>query len=465
MSTKVWYCPTCGYEVTARGRCHSCGERLAAAPLPELESGPDDDEVGYRLDPWDDETRARLIRALIAARIAHRFEEEELVILAADEAAVDKLVARATGVGRTYDDDDEDEGAEQHVIEVDQTASRNLYDAARRLRDDPTDMQADVALAEASTAVFAADYLPDLDEGQMAAVGRVTRRLLGALGADEALEDEIGHQAEVLCRLIAPSAGEAQAQAEAARARVRLEAGAKDKGRLVSLPQSEVTPGGEMAFGFASQVGGPPADETGSSRSPGVAAAAEPAVAPKPGAPAGSGQDEGDDEGDGLGEEGEESSGEEEEEGTGELVYELAEWLPEQRVELSMLLESAGVSYNWDGTDVTVAEEHETEVDGLFEQVHGLLDDDDELRYRSIEELFGSVDRLANDPSNQERRQAFLASVGAVEQPTPVGIDDAFWWRVRSQGHAIVALLENGSRDDEISREAALLAEMLHEMV
>ena len=80
-------------------------------------------------------------------------------------------------------------------------------------------MQADAALGEASAAVFAVDYLPDMDEYDLAAVGRVTRRLLGALGADEALEDEIRHQAEVLCRLIAPSAGEAEAHAETERAR------------------------------------------------------------------------------------------------------------------------------------------------------------------------------------------------------------------------------------------------------
>jgi hypothetical protein len=155
----------------------------------------------------------------------------------------------------------------------------------------------------------------------------------------------------------------------------------------------------------------------------------------------------------------------EEEEDTGELVYELAEWLPEQRVELSVLLEGAGISYSWDGADLTIAEEHETEVDGLFEQVHGALDDDDEARYRSIEELFGAVDRLANDPGSEERRAGFLEAVGAVELPTPVGVDDAYWWRVRSQGHAVVAALDHQARNEEISREAALLAEMLHEMV
>ena len=156
---------------------------------------------------------------------------------------------------------------------------------------------------------------------------------------------------------------------------------------------------------------------------------------------------------------------EEEDEDSGELVYELAEWLPEQRVELSMLLESAGVSYNWDGPDLTVAEEHEDEVDGLFEQVHGAVDEDDEARYHSIEELFGAVDRLANDPGDEDRRRALLETVGVVELPTPVGVDEGYWWRVRSQGHALVAAIEHGARNDEVSREAALLAEMLHEMV
>ncbi|HXW80905.1 MAG TPA: hypothetical protein VEJ84_15490, partial [Acidimicrobiales bacterium] len=156
---------------------------------------------------------------------------------------------------------------------------------------------------------------------------------------------------------------------------------------------------------------------------------------------------------------------EEDDEGTGELVYELGEWLPEQRVELSMLLESAGIAYNWEGVDVTVSEEYEVEVDGLFEQVHGAVDEDDEARYHSIEELFGAVDRLANDPADEERRRALLETVGVVELPTPVGVDDSYWWRVRSQGHALVAALEHGSRNDEVSREAALLAEMLHEMV
>jgi len=423
MSRKVWYCPNCGYEVTSRGRCHSCGERLIASPLPELESGPEDDEVGYRLDQWDDETRGRLITALVSAGVSHRFEEEELVVLAVDEAEVDAIVAEVTGSpGPVENGQGEELVAEVSTREA--RVGRDLYDAANRLRNDPTDMQADVDVGEASAAVFMLDYLPGLDEDELAAVGRATRRLLGALGADEALEDEIRHQAEVLCRLLAPSVGEVETEAQ--RARAHFEAAAKQKGRALELPGLSAASGGAQAGRRRTQEGVEEPSEAGEER---------------------------------------EDLEELEEEDNGEVIYELDEWLPEQRAELSMLVESAGIAHRWDGTDLAVAEEDEEEVDGLFEQVHGLVDDDDEVRYRMIEELFASVDRLANDPGDPERQKAFLGSVGVVEQPTPVGLDDAYWWRVRSQGHTVKAAVEGGSRNDEISREAALLAEMLHEMV
>ncbi len=124
-----------------------------SSSLPELESGPDDDEVGYRLDMWDDPTRARLIEALINAGVRHRFEDEELVILAVDEAEVDQLVARVTGAVADsryegYEDGDEEEGEEsgESAGEDGSGVALQLYDAAKRLRDDPTDMLADGAV-------------------------------------------------------------------------------------------------------------------------------------------------------------------------------------------------------------------------------------------------------------------------------------------------------------------------------
>jgi ABC-type transport system involved in Fe-S cluster assembly fused permease/ATPase subunit len=60
-------------------------------PLPELEPGEGDQEIGYRITEWDNRARSRLIEALINFRIRHRFEDEQLMVPAADEAQVDSL--------------------------------------------------------------------------------------------------------------------------------------------------------------------------------------------------------------------------------------------------------------------------------------------------------------------------------------------------------------------------------------
>ncbi len=190
--SKIWYCPNCGYEVGARGRCHLCRQRLVASRLPELETGDEDDEVGYRLDDWADRDRGRLIEWLNRDEILHRFEDDELVVAAEDEARVDDLVAEVgatpePAAARADDSRPWDEAAvraaprgteEEKQVE---SALRLLGDAARRLRADPTDMHADADVAEASANVFMVDDYWGADEATWAAIGRVTRRL--ALGS------------------------------------------------------------------------------------------------------------------------------------------------------------------------------------------------------------------------------------------------------------------------------------------
>jgi hypothetical protein len=97
--------------------------------------------------------------------------------------------------------------------------------------------------------------------------------------------------------------------------------------------------------------------------------------------------------------------------------YELAQWLPEQRVEFSMLLESAGIAYNWEGTDLTVAEEHERQVDSLFQQVHGVVEEGDEARYHAIEELFGSVASPTTLGTRSAKRLSSRPSVPSSSPP------------------------------------------------
>jgi hypothetical protein len=413
--SKIWYCPNCGYEVGARGRCHLCRQRLVASRLPELEVGDEDDEVGYRLEDWSDRERGRLIESLNRDEIPHRFEDDELVVTAEDETRVDDLMAELAA-NPELDDitliSDGDGGRDQAPTavgaggEVDAevgSALRLLDDAARRLRQDPTDMQADADVAEASATVFMVDGYSGADDATWAAVGRVTRRLLSALGADEALEEEIRAQAAVLDKLVEPL-----------------------------LPTGRGAP---ALTEPETADSGPERDEPHGD---------EPDV----------------DERDG------------DEPDIDETVYELPEWLPEQRARLGVLLDDAGIRYMWDFDDLVVPSDRETEVEALFDQVGSPApeeddddDDDGESRYRSLEELFAAADRLAGDPGDEQRASDAVARVREAAGPPPLGLDEVQWFRIMTQARTLSESIEAGCEEHVIAEEATALRDLLRAVV
>lgn len=380
--TRIWYCPNCGYEMTSRGRCHQCRQRLVASALPELPAGDDDEEVGYRLDGWADRDRGRLIERLNLFDVDHRFEGDELVVAAEKEAQVDDLVAELAANPDdewlrpdevATDDADRDlEGAPPDVgADWETPGIQLLADAARRLRADPTDMHADADVAEASAVVFMADRFEGTDGETWAAVGRVTRRLLSALGADEALDSEIREQAAILDQLLAPALGD---------------------------PRPEVDLGPDA------------------------------------------------------------------------IAYEVPEWLPEQRAQLSLLLDDAEIGYEWDGDDLVVAQDREQEVESFFDRVGVPSDDDEdddggEGRYRALEELFAAADRLAADPDDEQRSADTQAWIEEVAGPPPIGMDEIHWFRIMTQARTLSESIAAGRDDQVISDEAAALRDLLRTVV
>lgn len=409
--TKIWYCANCGYEVTSRGRCHLCRQRLVASDLAELPAGEEDDEVGYRLEGWVDRERGRLIERLNDLEIQHRFEDDELVVPADDESRVDDLIADLAAnpedeprqdwglggdqlgqpgdVGAARADDEHDEWVE--------SALRLLADAAGRLRLDPTDMHADADVAEASAAVFSVEMFYDVDAETWAAVGRVTRRLLSALGADEALEDEIRFEAAILVKLVSP---------------------------LVADDETETEAGSEEETDA----------ETEAESGPEGAANADPHADADP-----------------------------------ETVYELPEWLPEQRAQLGVLLDDAGIGYEWDADDLVVPATRESEVEGLFEQVGGISEEDDdedeESRYRSLEELFAAADRLAGDPGDEQRAAEAVARIKEAVGPLPIGMDEVYWFRIMTQARTLSDSIGAGRDGQVIAEEATALRDLLRTVV
>jgi hypothetical protein len=398
---KIWYCPNCGYEVTSRGRCHQCRDRLVPSALPELAAGDDDDEVGYRLEGWSDRERGRLIEHLNVDQILHRFEEDELVVAAEDEARVDDLVEE---LAANPDEDVEDEegletdrglvlvgGPGESEDQSTTEAVRLLADAAGRLRRDPTDMHADADVAEASAAVFMVDRYYDADEETWAAVGRVTRRLLSALGADEALEEEIRNQAAVLEKLLLP---------------------------LVARP--------EEGHGDGS------ADDDA--------------------------EMDGEVDGEADGEADEDETVYELPEWSPEQRAQLGVFLDDASIHYEWdgddLVVPAADEFEVEALFQRVGAPSDDDED-----------DDGEARYRALEELFAAADRLAGDPADEQRAAETLDRIAEAVGPPPFGLDEVQWFRIMTQARTLAESISSGRDELAVADEAAVLRDMLRAVV
>jgi hypothetical protein len=421
--SRVWYCATCGYEVDRGGRCHNCKEALVESPLAELEESHADTEVGYRLTDWDDGDRGLLIEALIENEILHRFEADELVVAGDDEDAVDALVAQIGGGSGDSDEDLDDDLGEADEATVE--ALEALLHAARRLRTDPTDMAADSELAESGADIFAIDNVYGVDSETWASIGRVTRRLLAALGADVALEDEISAQAAVLCRLVEP---------------------------IVSPQDGDATPWRIAYTARRAAVYVPPLADGTETDETDEAETDETDEAEADAAP------------------------DDEVEDRHQVVYDLADWLPEERAQLDLLLERDDIAYTWEGTEIVVSEDDWDAVDALCAEVGrsdpGPLepvedpDADDEDGYQALSELFGAADRLSGDPEDKAKRKAFVDAAAVVSgAPVPFGMSDDQWWRIRTRVRSLTDSLDIGAGAVVIRDGATTLSDLLRGFV
>jgi hypothetical protein len=400
MATTVYYCPTCGYEVQGRGgKCHNCREPLIESPLEELAEGEAEEEVGYNLDEWEDTARGELIAALIEGGFRHRFEGDEMVVAAEDEDEVDNLIANL-GAGGFGDPNDPEPG---RVLTA-------LADAARRLVVDPTDMAADGDLAEAAAGVFAIDGVWGVDEETWAAVGRVTRRLLGALGADEALEAEIAESSMLLARLLQDLEGKVRGFADEPPA-AAVEA------------ESDSTDGEDMVGDAAA------ADEEGE---------------------------------DGV----ERAAGAED-----EMVYELEDWRPEERAQISLLLERGQIRYHWEGSDLIVGAAHDEAVEAILVEVsragsESADDIDDEARYLILSDLFGAADRLAGDPEDEQKQEDLVTLATLIQNwATPFAVTDDEWWKIRLRASNLADSVQAQSSRAVIEDAAGNLRDLLRKFV
>ena len=338
------------------------------------------------------------------------------MVTADDETAVDALVAQIGGGPRRR----RTTKAVRPTRRRSKPSSRLLH-AARRLRTDPTDMAADGELAESGAEIFAIDHVYGVDGDVWASIGRVTRRLLAALGADIALEDEISNQAAVLCRLVEP---------------------------IVSPRGQDAEPWRVAQTARMATTYHPPplaADDS----------------------PDGEAVEE-----DEVGEEAEEGEGEDRH----QVVYDLADWLPEERAQLDLLLERDGIGHWWEGTDVVVAEVDWDQVDALVHRGRPLGRRAPRAGRGSRSRRRGGLPRPVRavrrrrPAGGRPRRQGQATSLRRCRGvrrrgPVPFGMSDDQWWRIKSRVAVLTDSIEVGAGEVVIRDSATTLSDLLRGFV
>src|SRR3954447_9678956 len=156
-----------------------------------------------------------------------------------------------------------------------------------------------------------------------------------------------------------------------------------------------------------------------------------------------------------------------------ELIYELVDWSPEMRNQLSLVLEREAIAHEWEGDDLVVAAAVEGQVDALIDQIEQgdelppePDEVDDEADYNLLSDLFVAADRLASNPSDLALCGDVVDAAGpARSMPTPFGVDESSWRIIQQQTSSLVDAIEVEDPDDVVGERARILSELLRSFV
>lgn len=154
-----------------------------------------------------------------------------------------------------------------------------------------------------------------------------------------------------------------------------------------------------------------------------------------------------------------------------EVVYELDDWEPEQRHQLSAALEAEGVPHRWEGADLMVAEDGAWLADHLIDDIDHpdalpAEDDDDDVAADVLSSLYVAADVLLAAPDHPAAGADLAASATrASTLPTPYGLDDAVWAEVRRRAEALAALVNEDSDGGDITAAARSLRQVVWPLV
>jgi hypothetical protein len=155
------------------------------------------------------------------------------------------------------------------------------------------------------------------------------------------------------------------------------------------------------------------------------------------------------------------------------VVYEVAEWSPEERADLTDALVEEGVRYVFDEMgDLVVEAIDEDRVDLIVEDLtdddgEGDDEDDGPVAAEVLSELFVAADKLRKNPRDARTISTAIEEAAAViAMSPPYGFERATWAKVGLRAGALRRALEaDGGDDEDVVAAAEELRDLLHPMV
>ena len=152
------------------------------------------------------------------------------------------------------------------------------------------------------------------------------------------------------------------------------------------------------------------------------------------------------------------------------VVYEVAEWSPEDRADLTDALVEEGVRYVFDDMgDLVVVAMDEDRVDTIIDELTDgeEAEDDGPAASDVLSELFVAADKLRKSPRDARAiADARDQAAAVIALPPPYGFERRTWAQVGLRAGALRKALEDEAPDDEAVAEAAgELRDLLHPMV
>jgi len=160
------------------------------------------------------------------------------------------------------------------------------------------------------------------------------------------------------------------------------------------------------------------------------------------------------------------------EEGDDQVGYDLEDWSPDQKGELIEALASNGIAHRWEESELVVTEADADAVEQLIDDIdhpdalEAEEDPGDDAAANLLSTLYVAADVLSGDADNPAAVLDLLdAEEDAAGIAAPYGVEKPTWDAILDATGHVAALLDAKAGEDDVTKAAKALRDLLHPLV